>query len=696
MRRRSVVSAETDSDRPDETSGPPDGWARARWRLRDLRGRDRLLALGMLVLLLVPFVVALVRAFRDGWVPSGDEANIAIRSLDVFTRHPPLTGLPSTSALYGDKISTYHPGPIEFYLLALPLRVLGLSVGPLLTAATINCGCLLIAVWVFFRRLGLVAMLWAGVLLLAVMWSGGTAVLTDTLSSNMTMYSLLCTAVLAWALIDGDLRLLPLAALVASYAAQQHLAAGLIVAALVVVAIVALAVQIVMRVRRGDEAVKRVALWASLAAAIAGVSWAPAIADEIGGHPGNLTAIVRFARDNTRPTLGFKSGFYQALHAVTPPTVLGRTDTTGSFFTNAPGLARIVLCVLVVAGLAVVALATRVRSPGVARLAFVAFVLLVAGAVDGSNVPMGFESVRVNLYRWTWAAAFVTWAALGAGVVLLAARAVARSSIAPRVSQLGPPALLVVAALIATSIVFVHGRDDHNRELPEFALEKRVAAAVLARVDRRHPVIVSGTGSDAFLSVAPYLILRLVDAGVTVEVPSLLNSTYGSSRIYRRSLHPPSISVTSGKAGLPSARGELIEIEPFGPKPAPAFEALFKERTALLDHLSAAALGAKVELAPGAKALIDREYSAAERHAINLHLVFLSSDPRVAFKDPVFLKLVSRGILRSPVLDQTEVRRLLDLPAYRYTGAWGDEQIAVYLLTSAQTEFCLTRPCFRP
>ena len=141
----------------------PDDWGRARHRLRDLQGRDRWYAIGLVVLVLVPFVVALVRAFHDGWVPSGDEANIATRALDVFSRHPPLTGLPSTSALYGDKIQTNHPGPIEFYLIAVPLRVLGMSAGPLLTAATINAACGLIALWVFLRRLGLTAMLWAGV-----------------------------------------------------------------------------------------------------------------------------------------------------------------------------------------------------------------------------------------------------------------------------------------------------------------------------------------------------------------------------------------------------------------------------------------------------------------------------------------------------------------------------------------------------
>ena len=165
-------------------SGPSDGWARPRFRLRDLVGRERLVALAMLALVLAPFVVALVRAARDGWVPSGDEANIATRALDVFSRHPPLTGLPSTSDLYGRNIATNHPGPIEFYVIAVPLRVLGMSAGPLFTAAAINAGCVVLVLWVFFRRLGLNAMLWAGVLALCVIRSGGTAVPPERITQS--------------------------------------------------------------------------------------------------------------------------------------------------------------------------------------------------------------------------------------------------------------------------------------------------------------------------------------------------------------------------------------------------------------------------------------------------------------------------------------------------------------------------------
>jgi hypothetical protein len=41
---------------------------------------------------------------------------------------------------------------------------------------------------------------------------------------------------------------------------------------------------------------------------------------------------------------------------------------------------------------------------------------------------------------------------------------------------------------------------------------------------------------------------------------------------------------------------------------------------------------------------------------------------------------VLEGVLRTPVLDADKVGRLVDLPAAPYLGAWGDEQVAVYLV----------------
>jgi hypothetical protein len=653
----------------------PDDWGRARHRLRDLQGRDRLYAIGLAVLVLVPFVVALVRAFHDGWVPSGDEANIATRSFDVFSRHPPLTGLPSTSGLYGDKIATNHPGPIEFYLIAVPLRVLGMSAGPLLTAATINAACALLALWVFLRRLGLTAMLWAGVVMLAVIWSGGTAVLTDTLSSNMPMYSLLCTSVLVWALIDGDLPLLPLAALTASYAAQQHLAAGLIVLALVLVAIVALVVQIVMRVRRGDSTIKKAALrWSTAAFVVAGVCWAPVVYDEVSKPNGNLTEIVRFARDNSRETLGTSKGLDQALRAVTPPTILGRTDTSGLYFLDGLGAFRYILGAMVIAALGALVWRARGRWRALAPLALVGLVLLVAGFVNGTKIPDSTEAWRINLYRWTWSAAFVTWTALGIAGALVVRRFVGRSAVASRAERLGrlaPVALLVITALITTAIVFVSGADDHNRERPAFALEKRVAAIMLDRIDRDHPVAIVSSGYAANLSIAPYLIFRLLDAGVTVEVPRSLTPNYGRHRQYDPRSGASALVVVSGERTLPSVtdQGEVITSQSLSP-----------ERAALLAELTAQARKSGIELAPDADALVDREYPGLIGTYTKALLKTLPSDPRRALAQPVFLKLVLDGILRSPLLDESKVRRLIELSP-DLTTIGGDEQIEVRLLT---------------
>ena len=74
------------------------------------------------------------------------------------------------------------------------------------------------------RQAGSGVALGVSVLLMWTTWSTGTAVLTDPISSNVGGYPLLAAAVLAWALLLGDLRLLPLAVATVSFAAQQHLA----------------------------------------------------------------------------------------------------------------------------------------------------------------------------------------------------------------------------------------------------------------------------------------------------------------------------------------------------------------------------------------------------------------------------------------------------------------------------------------
>jgi hypothetical protein len=119
-----------------------------------------------LVSALVPVLVAACRAAGTSWRPEYDAAYFATRSLDVFTRHQPLTGGWSAwSPLVGEDI--HHLGPIQFLLLAPFTRldpIVGLAVG----VALVNAAAVLL-VWVTARRLfgplGVVVAMLATVLL---------------------------------------------------------------------------------------------------------------------------------------------------------------------------------------------------------------------------------------------------------------------------------------------------------------------------------------------------------------------------------------------------------------------------------------------------------------------------------------------------------------------------------------------------
>ena len=100
----------------------------------------------------------------------------------------------------------------------------------------------------------------------------------------------------------------------------------------------------------------------------------------------------------------------------------------------------------------------------------------------------------------------------------------------------------------------------------------------------------------------------------------------------------------------------------------------------LLDDLPRRAAGVKVELAPGASAFIGRKFSGISLYQIEVEFSNLPVDPRLALRDPAFLELVLKGSLRAPVLSQSKVRRLLDLPAYGYRGTNLDEQVEVRLV----------------
>jgi hypothetical protein len=235
-----------------------------------------------------------------------------------------------------------------------------------------------------------------------------------------------------------------------------------------------------------------------------------------------------------------------------------------------------------------------------------------------------------------------------------------------------PIALLVVTALIAGAVVFVHGADDHNREAPAFALERRVTRTVMAHVDPHRPVLVVVDGFSAQLSVAPYVIYRLARAGVRVEVQQFGVPSYGTFRRYEPDSAPSAIVIASGHLDPPKEPGALLVTDHYAPA-----------RSALLADLATAAQGQHPRLAPGAAARLDRRYFPGSGAAVEHTLSQLPADPRAVLEQPLILRLILDGEIRGLSLDRSSVRRLAALPADA-SSVGGDEVVSVHVLTNAQ------------
>ena len=76
----------------------------------------------------LPFVTGTARLVHAGWMPTGDDAAIALRSWNSLTAHGPLVGQ-ATRLAHG----VFDPGPLEYWLLAIPVHISpshGVSGGP--------------------------------------------------------------------------------------------------------------------------------------------------------------------------------------------------------------------------------------------------------------------------------------------------------------------------------------------------------------------------------------------------------------------------------------------------------------------------------------------------------------------------------------------------------------------------------------
>jgi len=372
--------------------------------MRSLRDNRLTLVTGLAAAL--PVLIATVDALAGGWLPLGDRAVIAVRSFDVLSTHPPLLGqYSSSSQILGEPV--HSPGPLLYWLLALPVRVDRSA--PALVMGVVNTAAVIASVALARRRGGVALMFATGAGLALMLASLDSSLPYDIWNPAAGLLPFTLLIFLVWSLACGEWRLLPLTALVASFAVQAHLAYALPAGALLVVAGCFLV--------GSGKPIPRRRLVATLA--VLALCWIAPLAEELIHRPGNVERIVRSGLTD-KPTLGAKAGLNGVLRAVgMPPWWLRGPRTPFERVADvnfSPPAATTVGALFVLLALAVLtALALARQRRDLAAAGGLALAMMPALAVVTASTPTTgilFGSVGYSLW-WASPAGMFAWLALG-------------------------------------------------------------------------------------------------------------------------------------------------------------------------------------------------------------------------------------------------------------------------------------------
>ncbi|MGH9275309.1 MAG: hypothetical protein ACRDZU_11745 [Acidimicrobiales bacterium] len=363
------------------------------------RGHGRLVA-ACLAVLCIPLLVALAGFRRPTWTPVLDLAMTELRARDVFGRHTPLIGLPGRIGSLAEQGS--HPGPLSFYALAPTYRLFGstawaLQVATFLIHAVAMGTALLIAARRGGTRLVLVV-----AALLAVLTAGyGGGTLTEPWNPYLPLLWWVVVLLAVWSVLCGDVAMLPVAVLAASFCAQTHvpyLGLTLGMGALATGAAV-------LRWRRTPEERRTIVRWLLVSAGLGVVLWLPPTIDQVRHDPGNYERLIEHFSDPEEEPRGLGEGVDVGLRYL-DLTHLARADVTdpGWLVTNADGnrptSGRGAVLFALWAGAAVVGVRRRAKNDALVALHAVIGAGIVLMVVAISRI---FGSVWYYLTLWGWA-----------------------------------------------------------------------------------------------------------------------------------------------------------------------------------------------------------------------------------------------------------------------------------------------------
>ncbi len=335
---------------------------------------------GLLVVLTAPLLVALGVLRSPQWYPMADLAFTELRVRDVLRfEHPPLIGLPGRISGYGEAGS--HPGPLSFYALAPTYWLAGSTAwGLKIGVVVLDVVALGLVLAVVHRRGGPMATLSLAAGLAVLLRAYGPHQLTEPWNPFLPALWWVVFLVAVWCVLCDRLALLPLVVFAGSFCAQTHLSYVPLVA--VLWALTAGWVLVDGHRRRAEPGLRRrTLLWGGASVLLAGLLWAPPIAEQFTNDPGNMTIITENFRHPLQDQVSLGRARDVWLARLDPVGLATGDAREGSWVAGLCGLA------LLLAWLGTVALAWR-RTDLSGRRDLLRLHLVVAVAV-----AVGFVSI---------------------------------------------------------------------------------------------------------------------------------------------------------------------------------------------------------------------------------------------------------------------------------------------------------------
>jgi hypothetical protein len=490
-------------------------------------------------------------------VPAGDSALIELQVRAVGTRATPLVGAWS-------RFGWQHPGPILFYLLAVPYRLFGTApFGMQLGAALINGVAIATAVLLVARR-GRMEM-WLMTAALAVLQLGlGGNLLRDEWNASVVVLPFALLLVAAAEARDDSRIALAVVPLAATFVAQTHVA-------YVALSLPAVALWIyAVYARRSDRSARRAAGWAT---GIAALCWLPVAIDAVAHSGGNVRKIVSYSFQSHSGTVGFGAALklVGTATSLSPRAINGLKPTI--FYVLDPKLTALIPGVTLVALVAVL-LWRRADAP-VRRLAGLLLATWLVGLVAAARIA---GSLFPHLVWWLLPLTALSWWCIAVTATRLVAtlRARAANDDAERngVPKLWFCAVIAVSIALAITLCVRVAHSDTTLADRKPAI-LRATAAIAAASRRAHvPPVVDRTSSYlANGSVQAGVLAHLAHDGVTARVPVSespggIGDTTGNPAIFgsHRSTSAAPTFLLANRASLLQPPGRMLaDIDPLDP-----------------------------------------------------------------------------------------------------------------------------------